>query len=98
MLWNGLELPESYFHDEDVYIIHGDCLNVLSQIPDGSINLILCDLPYQETGNKWDALVDLPSLWQQYERLIPDTGAITLTGTFQFGVKLLEYAKHLYKA
>lgn len=95
--WNGLELPESYFHDDDVYIINGDCFEVLPQIPDNLIDLILCDLPYHETGNKWDSLIDLPELWKQYERLIPNTGAITLTGTFQFGTKLMGYANHLYK-
>ena len=95
--WNGLELPESYFHDDNAYIIKGDCLEAMPQLPKSSIDLVLCDLPYQETGNKWDSIVDQSVLWQQYERIITDMGAITLTGTFQFGVKLMEYASHLYK-
>jgi len=46
MLWNGLELPESYFHDDDVYIIKGDCREVLPLMPNKSIDLVLTDPPY----------------------------------------------------
>ena len=64
-------------------LILGDCLNVLSKIPDKSIDMILCDLPY-ETLNKgnsnasWDRMIPLQTLWAQYERIIKDNGAIVL--------------------
>jgi len=56
----------------------GDCLEVMLTIPTGSIDMILCDLPYGTTNCKWDSIVDLPSLWTQYERIIKDNGAIAL--------------------
>lgn len=59
--------------------------------------MILCDLPYAETGNKWDFIVDPKQLWEQYERIIKDDGAIALTGTFKFGTQLYLQAPHLYK-
>lgn len=64
-------------------LILGDCLDVLSKIPDKSIDMILCDLPY-ETLNKgnsnasWDRMIPLQTLWAQYERIIKDNGAIVL--------------------
>ena len=75
----------------------GDCLELMKDIPDESIDLILCDLPYQETGNKWDKNIDLNKLFNQYERIIKENGVIALTGTFKFGVKLYNTAPHLYK-
>lgn len=55
-----------------------DCLEAMKKIPDGSIDMILCDLPYGTTQNKWDCPINLKSLWEQYERLIKDNGAILL--------------------
>ena len=52
-------------------IIHGDCLEVMKDIPDESVDMILCDLPYKETGNKWDnKLIDTKKLFSEYERII----------------------------
>lgn len=81
----------------DDKIIQGDCLEVMKDIPDESIDMILCDLPYAETGNQWDFPVEPKKLWRQYERIITDEGAIVLTGTFKFGVQLFLQAPHLYK-
>lgn len=60
-------------------ILHGDCLELMKDIPDGSIDMILCDLPYGTTQNKWDSVLPLDLLWQQYERIIADNGCIVLT-------------------
>lgn len=76
----------------NIKLYNGDCLEVLKNVPDNSIDLILCDLPYAETGNKWDKLIDLKELFNQYERVIKETGAIVLTGTFKFGVTLYNTA------
>ena len=76
---------------------HGDCLELMPDIPDQSVDMVLCDLPYAETGNKWDFLIDPQLLWQAYERIITDSGAIVLTGTFKFGAQLYIQAPHLYK-
>lgn len=76
----------------------GDCLKVMQTIDDKSIDMVLCDLPYRETGNKWDKNnIDLDKLFYEYERIIKDSGAIVLTGTFRFGIKLIKVALHLYK-
>lgn len=60
------------------YIEQGDCLELMKQIPDGSIDMILCDLPYGTTKNKWDNVIPFEPLWKQYERVIKDNGAIIL--------------------
>ncbi|MCO0597391.1 site-specific DNA-methyltransferase [Peribacillus butanolivorans] len=61
-----------------------DCLEGMQLIQDGSIDMILCDLPYGTTRNKWDSVIDLRSLWVQYERIIKDSGAIVLTAQTPF--------------
>ena len=75
----------------------GDCLELMKEIPDESIDMILCDLPYKETGNKWDKGIDLDSLFEQYRRVIKEDGCIALNGTFKFGVQLYNTAPDLYK-
>lgn len=61
-----------------------DCLIGMKDIPDKSIDMILCDLPYGTTKNKWDSLIDLDLLWKQYMRIIKDNGAIVLTAQTPF--------------
>lgn len=68
--------------NEDVQLIHGDCLEVMKSIPDGSVDLILCDLPYGTTRNKWDSVIDLAALWTEYNRVC--CGAIVLTAQTPF--------------
>ena len=75
----------------------GDCLELMKEIPDESVDMILCDLPYKETGNKWDKGIDLDSLFEQYRRIIKEDGCIALNGTFKFGVQLYNTAPDLYK-
>ena len=60
------------------FIQQGDCLELMKKIPDESIDMILCDLPYGTTKNKWDSLVDLDLLWNQYKRIIKLNGCIAL--------------------
>jgi DNA modification methylase len=62
----------------------GDCLEIMPGIPSKSIDLILCDLPYGTTQNKWDSVIDLPLLWAQYNRIIKDNAAIVLTAQTPF--------------
>lgn len=65
-------------------IHHGDCLELVKDIPDKSIDMILCDLPYGTTRNKWDSVIPLDMLWSEYERIIKDNGAIVLTAQTPF--------------
>lgn len=81
-----------------ISLFQGDCLELMKDIPDESIDMILCDLPYKETGNSWDKKnIDLDRLFSEYRRIIKYDGCIALTGTFKFGTKLYEAAPDLYK-
>ena len=62
----------------NIELWHGDCLELMKDIPDGSVDMVLCDLPYGTTRNKWDSIIPLDSLWEQYKRVIKDNGAIVL--------------------
>lgn len=70
-------------------VIQGDCLAVMPGIPDKSVDMILCDLPYGTTQNKWDSVIDLSRLWAEYKRIIKDNGAIVLTSQGLFTAKLI---------
>lgn len=70
-------------------IFEDDCLNVLPNIPSHSIDMILCDLPYGTTQNKWDSVIDLGRLWKEYTRIIKDNGAIVLTAQGLFTARLI---------
>ena len=69
-------------------IIHGDCLEVMKDIEDKSIDMILCDLPYGTTACKWDTIIPFEPLWEQYERIIKDGCAIVLFGSEPFSTYL----------
>ena len=65
-------------------IICGDCLEVMRDIPDKSVDMILCDLPYGQTSAKWDSMISLDELWKQYKRIIKSDGSIILTAIQPF--------------
>jgi len=67
-----------------IQLINGDCLEEMKNIPDKSIDMILCDLPYGTTACKWDTIIPLEPLWEQYKRIIKDNGAIVLTASQPF--------------
>ena len=67
----------------------GDCLELMRDIPDKSIDMILCDLPYGTTACKWDTVISFEPLWEQYKRIIKDNGAIVLTATQPFASTLV---------
>jgi site-specific DNA-methyltransferase (adenine-specific) len=70
-------------------LFEGDCLEILKQIPTASANLILCDLPYGTTQNRWDSVIDLERLWYQYKRILAPKGAVVLTSQGIFTAKLI---------
>ena len=78
-------------------IIKGDCLEVMKGIPGESIDMILCDLPYGTTQNKWDSIIDLDLLFTEYMRIIKPHGAIVLTSSGLFTAKLMLHAPEIYK-
>ncbi|MFA5382189.1 MAG: site-specific DNA-methyltransferase [Candidatus Micrarchaeia archaeon] len=71
-----------------IKLMQGDCLEVMKGIPDGSIDLILCDLPYGTTACKWDTVIPFEPLWAQYKRVIKGNGAIVLFGSEPFSSAL----------
>lgn len=78
-------------------VVEDDCLVAMKQIPDKSIDMILCDLPYGSTQNKWDSVIPLDQLWLHYERIIKDHGVIALTSQGVFTAKLILSNPKLFK-
>lgn len=81
----------------DSQIIEGDCLKVMPKIPDESIDMILCDLPYGTTQNPWDSVIPLDKLWAEYERIIKPNGVICLTAQGIFTAQLIVSNTKLFK-
>lgn len=84
--------------EQEVKLLQGDCLELLKDIPDGSVDMVLADLPYGTTACKWDTIIPFEPLWEQYKRLIKPNGAILLFGSEPFSSKLrmsnLEWFKY----
>lgn len=78
-------------------VILGDCLDVMKDIPDKSIDMILCDLPYGTTDCKWDVIIPFDKLWEQYKRIIKDNGAIVLFGSQPFTSTLVTSNIKMFK-
>jgi site-specific DNA-methyltransferase (adenine-specific) len=74
--------------EDRIKLYNGDCLEVMKDIQDKSIDMILCDLPYGTTACKWDAVIPFEPLWEQYNRIIKDNGAIALFGSEPFSSAL----------
>lgn len=72
-----------------INIKQGDCLELMKEIPDNSIDMILYDLPYGTTRNKWDNIIPLNDLWKSYKRIIKKNGAIVLFGDGMFTASLM---------
>jgi len=78
-------------------VIKGDCLKVMDKIPDETVDLILSDLPYGTTNNKWDFQIPLEKLWEQYFRIIKKNGVIVLTSQGIFTAKLILSCEQYFK-
>lgn len=78
-------------------IFEGDCLEIMERMPENSIDMILCDLPYGTTNNKWDSVLPFDNLWQNYERLIKPSGVIVLTAAQPFSSALVMSNPKLFK-
>ncbi len=78
-------------------VLQGDCLELMKDIPNESIDMILCDLPYGTTACKWDTIIPFAPLWEQYERIIKKNGAIVLFGSQPFTSALVMSNPKLFK-
>jgi site-specific DNA-methyltransferase (adenine-specific) len=65
-------------------LLLGDCLDKLKELDDNSVDMVFCDLPYGTTRNDWDSVIELDKLWEQYNRVVKDNGAIVLTAANPF--------------
>lgn len=79
------------------YLWNGDCLELMKDIPDKSIDAIICDLPYGTTSCKWDSIIPFEPLWKQYKRIIKDNGAIVLNSQQPFTSALIMSNTKMYK-
>ncbi len=68
---------------------HGDCLEVMKQISNNSIDMVLCDLPFGITAPKWDEQINMSELWKQYNRILKKDGTIALFSSQPFTTKLI---------
>lgn len=75
----------------------GDCLELMKEIPDKSIDMILCDLPYNITSNKWDLIINLEKFWSEYKRILKQNGIVALTASQPFTSKLVLSNLEMYK-
>lgn len=82
---------------EHTTLLLGDCIDLLKNIPDRSIDMVLCDLPYGTTGSKWDAVIPAETIWDEYRRVATDNCVICLFGTEPFATCMRHAALDLYK-
>jgi site-specific DNA-methyltransferase (adenine-specific) len=90
-------IKDSYYHDRTGMLLKGDCLEWMAKFPDKSVDMILADLPYGTTACKWDVVIPFEPLWNQYERIIKDSGAIVLTCAQPFTSFLISSNIKLFK-
>lgn len=78
-------------------LLNGDCLELMKKIPDKSVDMILCDLPYGMTANKWDSVIPFDKLWEAYNRIIKPTGIIALHASQPFTSALVMSNPKMFK-
>lgn len=81
----------------EIELLQGDCLELMKDIPDGSVDMVLADLPYGTTAIKWDVIIPFERLWEQYKRVIKHNGAVVLFGTEPFSSNLRVSNLEMYK-
>lgn len=78
-------------------LLQGDCLEIMPGLPEASVDLILCDLPYGTTHNKWDSVLPLPELWAEYNRLLKPNGAAVLFAAQPFATALIQSNRRAFR-
>lgn len=85
------------YKTNNLWLMQGDCLERMKEIETGSVDMILCDLPYGTTQNKWDSVIPFTPLWEQYKRVIKKQGAIVLTASQPFTSALVMSNVKMFK-
>lgn len=80
-----------FFENSSPYrLFHGDCLEVMDTLPNASIDMILCDLPYGCANCSWDKAIPFPRMWEAYRRILKPGGVVALFGTLRFGLAMIQ--------
>ena len=85
------------FPELDINLMQGDCLELMSDIPDGSVDMIMADPPYGTTACKWDSIIPLEPMWAHLKRVIKKNGAIVLTASQPFTTTLISSNMGMFK-
>ena len=85
------------FKNENLWLMKGDCLDRMKEIPDGSVDMILADVPYGTTACTWDSIVPLEPMWEQLKRIIKPNGAIVMTAAQPFTTILISSNMKMFK-
>lgn len=86
-----------WIFDEAPVLLHGDCMELMRAIPAGSVDLILCDLPYGVTKNEWDKVLPMDALWREYKRVLRHDGVVALTATQPFATDLINSNRRWFR-
>lgn len=87
----------SDFEFDNGMLFNNDCLKIMKDIPDNSIDCVLCDLPYGTTKCSWDNIIPFDDLWNEYKRITKDNSAIILFGTEPFTSLLIQSNLKMYR-
>lgn len=85
------------FKNENLWLMKGDCLDRMKEIPDGSVDMILADVPYGTTSCPWDSIIPLEPMWEQLKRIIKPNGAIVMTASQPFTTTLIASNMKMFK-
>jgi site-specific DNA-methyltransferase (adenine-specific) len=88
---------QSYYYTNKGMLFQGDTIEWMSKLPDNSIDMILADLPYGKLAHKWDSIIPMESLWNQYKRIIKNNGAIVLFGIQPFTSMIIGTNLEMFK-
>ena len=77
------------YKDDNIWLMQGDCLERMKEIPNSSVDMVLCDLPFATTQNSWDCLIPFDKLWNEYNRVVKPNGAFVLFGMQPFSSLLV---------
>jgi site-specific DNA-methyltransferase (adenine-specific) len=78
-------------------LYHGDCLELMKLLAYRSVDLVLCDLPYGTTQNKWDSIIPFDALWKEYGRVVKENAALVFTSSQPFTSALVESKREWFK-
>ena len=85
------------YKDDSIWLMKGDCLERMKEIPDGSVDMVLADVPYGSTACAWDSIIPLEPMWEQLKRIIKPNGAIVMTASQPFTTTLIASNMKMFK-